>query len=283
MTNLDLLIEAIDKTLKSLVEKGEQASNCEIYSSWNTSYNYGGLNIFETTFVDLLVQNLSDKVKNIGWEVNYPSDEKGKPWYRRKLDLALGKIDRNAEPNSPSLQVLFETPIEVKKLPVLESENFFSIESELYIWQDIFKLFGYRWIDPNDQSNLTESVGKNKIMLTFSFLKINNSNTKDYFEKEMHSRFKKLSKLRLKEEVMKAWFSKKKYTEILEGEKNDPTSSDLEFILRKVLGWNELETSDLIEVCEQKFTDNNLVNNLKFIYGPEEENKVLVTCLLCLD
>ncbi|TGM11083.1 hypothetical protein EHQ82_21320 [Leptospira selangorensis] len=277
MTNQDLLIEAIDKTLKSLVEKGEKASNCDIYSSWNSSYKYGGINIFETTFVDLLVQNLSKKVENIGWEVNYPSDENGEPWYRRKLDLGLGMIDRKAEPNSSSLQVLFETPIEVKKLPILEIENFFSVESELYIWQDIFKLFGYRWIDPNDKSNLIESVGKNKIMLTFSVVK---SSRIEDFKNAMNSRFKNLSTLLNMEEIFKSnWFTKKE-SDFLRNE--NITSFDLRFILQKVLGWNDPESKYLIDFSGQRFTDKSLVRHIKFCCYEDKNNNYLVTSLLLL-
>jgi hypothetical protein len=299
MDNIEKLREdlktALHITLTNLSQQKGETGKENIISGWNDSYQYGGINIFETSFVDALVSSLSkiQDIGMIGWEVNYPWNEEENLWYQRKLDLAIGYIHRDGEPNSKKLQSLFEMPIEVKKLPLYQintepKNRDFSFESELYIWQDIFKLYGYHLKSSNDEEKLKTKVGKEKIMLTFSEMP-NNKEIFDAFKKNIENRFLNLERLKVKESYKGQWLSDKAFAK-LEKEYSEGKERDfnLEYILEKFLYWSNSDHRDfLIEKCEQAFEPNKIVKGCTFIHEAVNESKepkknILVATILHL-
>lgn len=265
MNNIDHLKKALEATLSQLSQKKTESSNGKLISSWNDEYNYGGINIFETSFVDALVSNLAviQAVGSIGWEVNYPWNESDDIWYRKKLDLAIGYIPRDKEPNSDRLQALFQMPIEVKKLPVDENGDF-TVESEMYIWQDIFKLYGYKFTDDSGNKDLREEVGKEKIMLCFS--EVENGAIFE-FKKNIKERFVEKIRLNKKQTFNGRWFSNKDFEKIeQENQSGEKRDFDLDYLLEKFLYWsNPKDRKYLIETCGLSLNKKKIVKSCEFI------------------
>jgi len=269
MTNICVLKNSLLKTIEVISKKTISTSNCKIISNWNYDYNYGGIDIFETTFVDTLIHSLlmNDEVKTIGWEINYPFNSDGKPWYKSKLDLALGILKERYEPCNYNWedQSLFSTAIEVKKLRYLKDMD---ITSEIIIWQDIFKLFGY-------YSPYSSEIGKEKIMLIFST--VNNEITEiEYFKKEIIKKYKDMDSLKNSEKLIEATLPKGKRNILID--KND---YNLNFILEKLLKWeNEEDRKFLIDICKLSI-DKPIIKKVDFVY----DQKIILkndTFLMCI-
>lgn len=126
MSNLNLFRKSLQEALNKLASKEFVSSNGLLISGWNEQYKDGGINIFETTFVDMLVHELSQEEKSIiGWEVNYPWNSDGKLWYRSKLDFAIGLINPGNTLKDNKSQALFETAVEVKNFLFIRGKGTF--------------------------------------------------------------------------------------------------------------------------------------------------------------
>ncbi|MCW7467670.1 hypothetical protein [Leptospira levettii] len=268
METLDLLNKLKDSigiTLENLKSKSVESLNGNIISSWNETYKYGGTNIFETTFVDALVHSLSQEEKTIGWEVNYPWNKDGKPWYKCKLDLGFGLIENSNTDD----QALFEVAVEVKRLPTNSDNGEFSLDSEISIWQDIFKLYGYRFLNDSNNLKFAEKVGKKKIMLTFSSIPRANF---EKFKTNMTSKYLELQSLI-------EWKNKYKMPD-------SSNENDLDFILKNLLKWKvESERKFLLEECKLQLVKGNIIKKIEFLpQDPEIPNteEILVVSLLYL-
>ncbi|MGJ4734777.1 hypothetical protein [Leptospira levettii] len=264
---LNKLYRSIKKTLENLKLKSIESLNGNIISSWNETYKYGGTNIFETTFVDALVHSLLQVEGNkeemtIGWEVNYPWNKDGKYWYKCKLDLGLGLIENSNTDD----QALFEVAVEVKRLPAHSETGEFSFDSEISIWQDIFKLYGYRFLD-NPQ--FAEKVGKEKLMLTFSSIPRSNF---EKFKTNMTSKYMELQSLI-------EWKNKNK-------KPDSSNENDLDFILENLLKWKVgLDRKLLLEECKLQLAEGNIIKKIEFLpQDPEIPNteEIIVVSLLYL-
>ncbi|MCW7492537.1 hypothetical protein ND861_09615 [Leptospira sp. 2 VSF19] len=262
---LNKLNDSIKKTLENLKSKSIETLNGNIISSWNETYKYGGTNIFETTFVDALVHSLSQEEKTIGWEVNYPWNTDGKPWYKCKLDLGLGLIENSNTDD----QALFEVAVEVKRLPTNSDTGEFSLDSEISIWQDILKLYGYRFLNDSNNTKLAEKVGNKKIMLTFSSIPRSNF---EKFKANMTSKYMDLQSLI-------EWKKKNKKSDL-------SSENDLDFILKNLLKWKvELERRFLLEDCKLQLVKGDIIKTIEFLpQDPEIPNteEILVVSLLYL-
>ncbi|TGK78892.1 hypothetical protein EHQ23_19680 [Leptospira bourretii] len=281
MSNLDLLRKSLKESLNKLASKEVASSNGLLISGWNEQYKYGGVNIFETTFVDMLVHELSQEEKSIiGWEVNYPWNSDGKLWYRSKLDFAIGLIDPENALKDNKPQALFETAIEVKKLPFDSKEEDFSVESEIYIWQDIFKLNGYRYLDSSKNPRLADQVGKEKIMLTFSSVP---SDKLEIFQSEMERKFLDMQTIRNKEKTINGWFSQKTKSQLVLEKEFNLNTYDLKFMLLNVLGWTKEKTKYLVEDCNLQLIEKSIVKKIEFVTDNQlNQDQILVASLLYL-
>lgn len=282
--HLNALKEALTKTLEQLSNRKSVSSQAKIISSWNEEYDYGGINLFEISFVDALVSNLAavEGIGSIGWEVNYPWNQNGNIWYRKKLDVAIGHIIVESKRKDREPQALFEMPIEVKKLPVtpLSKNGDFSVESEMYIWQDIFKLYGYKLTDDFRCQQLNGQVGKEKIVLCFSEVA---TGAIGDFKKNIEKRFVHNMRLKEKETFKGGWLSKKDFEKIeLE---NSEREFDLDYLLEKFLYWfNPNDRQFLIKDCGLSLMDTGIVKSCDFLtYELLNSKTTLVVSILYLN
>lgn len=147
--SIAILKKAIKLTLSELEKANKDNENIKIVSGRGYESNFGGYNIFETSFVEKLIRNLIKKryQSPIGWEVAYPENVDG--WEKSKLDLGLGLVDDGKNDK----KYLFKIAIEVKKWNIEDTIPY-------NIWEDVFKIIGY-----SDEDN--KDVGKHKYILLF--------------------------------------------------------------------------------------------------------------------
>lgn len=197
----------------------------------------------------------------------------------------MGWIDHSLKYNNWEPQALFQTPVEVKKLAVDEIGEY-SLESEMYIWQDIFKLYGYHSLE-----GLPQEVGVEKIMLTFSSVPA--GKTKD-FEEAMKEKFLELKSIHYPSDnpsFMNGWLSLAKFDEMkkeLEKGKEYNLKYNLEYFLEKILFWEkEKDRKFLTETCGLSLENGKIVKGIDFVKIPksktEESSTNLVASLLYLN